>query len=388
MHIIFFLLNVFSDIMTKLKGRKTMKTFKSLGIIETLIENMKSRFIHTPTPIQSASIPVLLSGVDIMAEAETGTGKTLAFLLPMMQSMDPSGPVQALIVAPTRELAIQITEEAEKLNDQFRILSVFGGKDIQGQLKKLNKNVQLIVATPGRLCDHIRRGTINLSKLKYFVLDEVDQLLEMGFRDDINYIMKESNPDKQVIGFSATISKSVKKLAYHIMKDPQFVSTKSADIPYDQIEQYVIMTKPRNKLPDLQSFIDEENPFMAIIFCRTRRRVDNLETSLHQAGYNCMKLHGGMPQSKRQQTIKAFKSLKIQYLIATEVAARGLDITGVTHVINFDIPETVESYIHRIGRTGRVDNQGKTYLFVNEEEEKALFEIEKTLNFKIKRVEK
>lgn len=362
-----------------------MNTFKTLGINDIFIDNLKTRFIHTPTPIQAASIPVLLEGSDVMAEAETGTGKTLAFLLPIMQSMDPDGGIQALIVAPTRELAIQITEEANKLNEELRILSIFGGKDIQGQLKKLNKRVQMIVATPGRLCDHIRRGTIDLSQLNYFVLDEVDQLLEMGFRDDISFIMKESKPVKQVIGYSATISKTVKKLAFNIMKDPKFVSTKVADIPYDQIEQYVIMTKPRNKLADFQQLADNENPFMAIIFCRTRRRVDNLETSLHQAGYNCMKLHGGLPQSKRQQTIKAFKSLKIQYLIATEVAARGLDITGVTHVINYDIPETVESYIHRIGRTGRVDDCGKTYLFVNEEEEKDLFEIEKALNFKIKR---
>jgi len=362
-----------------------MNTFKALGVDNLLVEKLTARYITEPTPIQTQTIPLLLENNDIMAEAETGTGKTLAFLLPIMQRIKLEKGIQALIVAPTRELAIQITEEVEKLNDAYKVLSIFGGKDIQGQLKKLNKNVHIVVATPGRLLDHISRETIDLKQVKHFVLDEVDQLLDMGFRDDIIKIKNSCGKDMQIVGYSATISATVKKLSYKLMKDPVFVSSKAAEIPYDQIDQHVIITRPRKKLEDLQRVLDDENPFMAIIFCRTRRRVDNLEVSLHQAGYNCMKLHGGMPQAKRQQAIKAFKSIKIQYLIATEVASRGLDISGVTHVFNYDIPETVESYIHRIGRTGRSKDSGKTFLFVNEEEIPTLELFEKTLNFKIQR---
>lgn len=361
-----------------------MTTFKELNIHDTLIERLSERYITEPTPIQILSIPYLLQGKNIMAEAETGTGKTLAFLLPIFQNIDLAANIQALILAPTRELAIQITQEAERLNDAVNVLSVFGGKDLQGQMKKLNKKVHVVVATPGRLIDHIKRKTISLNTLKYFVLDEVDQLLDMGFRDDINFIEKETNRNKQVIGYSATISTSVKKLAYRIMENPEFLSVKKEAVP-DAIDQYIVHTTPRNKINDLKKLFDEENPFMAIIFCRTRRRVDELEAKIHQSGYNVMKLHGGMPQSKRQQAIKAFKGLKIQYLIATEVAARGLDITGVTHVFNYDMPETVESYIHRVGRTGRNDT-GKTYLFANEEDEKMIKDIESKLQYKIKEI--
>jgi ATP-dependent RNA helicase DeaD len=216
------------------------------------------------------------------------------------------------------------------------------------------------------------------------VLDEVDQLLDMGFRDDITYITKHSNNCRQTIGFSATIGKNIKKLSYAIMENPEFISAKSSEIPDHQIDQNVIFTKPREKFDDLQHFLNEANPFLAIIFCRTRKRVDTLDLKLAQAGFNCAKLHGGMPQSKRQKSMKAFKALKIQYLICTEVAARGIDVTGVTHVINYDMPETHESYIHRVGRTGRVNATGKTYLFVNEDEKETFESLKTELNLNIK----
>lgn len=362
-------------------------TFQELNINDSLCETLKKNYITTPTPVQVASIPLLLEKKDVIAEAETGTGKTLAFLLPIIQNMTKSSHIQALILAPTRELAIQITEEIEKLQTEYKTLSIFGGKDIQSQLKKLNKEVHIVVATPGRLLDHIKRKTIDLSKVDFFVLDEIDQLLDMGFRDDIITIHKVCNKNMQNIGFSATVSASVKKLSYRLTNDPCFVSAKLSDIPMNQIEQYAVITTPRRKIDKLKVIMDNENPFMGIIFCRTRRRVDNLEAALHQLGCNVMKLHGGMPQSKRQKAIKAFKSLKVQYLVATEVASRGLDITGVTHVFNYDIPETVESYIHRIGRTGRSNDTGKTFLFVNEDEVKDLEAFEKELQFKITRSE-
>lgn len=362
-------------------------TFQDLNIHDALCSVLKKHYITSPTAVQAASIPLLLEKKDVIGEAETGTGKTLAFLLPIIQNMKKASYIQTLILAPTRELAIQITEEIEKLETDYKTLSIFGGKDIQSQLKKLNQEVHIVVATPGRLLDHIKRKTIDLKKVHYFVLDEIDQLLDMGFRDDIITIHKACNKNMQNIGFSATISPSVKKLSYKLTDNPCFVSAKRSDIPVDQIKQYAVITTARWKLDKLKSIMDDENPFMGIIFCRTRRRVDNLEASLHQLGCNVMKLHGGMPQSKRQKAIKAFKSLKVQYLVATEVASRGLDITGVTHVFNYDIPETVESYIHRIGRTGRSQDTGKTFLFVNEDEMSTLEAFEKELQFKIERSE-
>lgn len=362
-------------------------TFQELKINDTLCDALKTHYITVPTPIQQLAIPYILQGKNTIAEAETGTGKTLAFILPILQRMTIKDSLQTLILAPTRELAIQITEEIEKLQTPFKTLSVFGGKDIQNQLKKLGRTHHIVVATPGRLIDHIKRKTIDLKQLNFFVLDEIDQLLDMGFREDIVMIHKACSKNMQLIGFSATISASVKKLSYKLTTSPEFISAKQAEIPTDQIKQYAIITTPRHKINKLTHLMDNEHPFMGIIFCRTRRRVDNLETSLHQMGYNVMKLHGGMPQSKRQKAIKAFKSLKIQYLVATEVASRGLDISGVTHVFNYDIPETVESYIHRIGRTGRSNDTGQTYLLVNEEERPILENIEKTLSITIERRE-
>lgn len=360
-----------------------MTTFKALNINDTLVDILRSQYICEPTPIQTLSIPAIMNGKEIMAEAETGSGKTLAFLLPIIQNCKPEGKIQSLIIAPTRELAIQIYEVATQLAPTLHILNVYGGQDIQTQLKKLKRNVHMIIATPGRLIDHLNRGNINLKSLEYFVLDEVDQLLEMGFRDDLANIAKYCSPTRQTIGFSATISKNVKKLSYLMMSAPEFISCKAEAVPHERIQQHVIYTKPREKFDALDALLNQHNPFLAIVFCRTRRRVDNLEVLMHQAGYNCAKLHGGMPQSKRQRAMKAFRDLKIQYLIATEVAARGLDVTGVTHVIHYDMPETTESYVHRIGRTGRMTETGSSYVLVNEEEREAFQEFVEQLNINI-----
>lgn len=361
-------------------------SFQTLGVNDFFITQLKNQYINEPTAIQKVAIPALLSGQSVIAESETGTGKTLAFVLPVLQQMDLKAGLQTLIIAPTRELAIQITEAIEKLETEFKVLSIFGGRDIQSQMKKLNKDVHIVVATPGRLLDHIKRQTINFKQLRHFILDEVDQLLDMGFRDDIFTILKTCPKKMQMIGFSATVNPAVKKLAYRLIDSPQFISAKMAETPVDQIKQYAIITKPRNKQADFIELTQNIQPFMAIVFCRTRRRVDQLEMALHQQGFNCTKLHGGMPQSKRQKAIKAFKSLSIQYLIATEVASRGLDISGVTHVFNYDIPENSESYIHRIGRTGRAKEDGVTYVFVNEDEVNQLQVIEKDIQCEIEKI--
>lgn len=363
-----------------------MIKFKNLGISEQILSTLKKQGISEPTPIQEQSILLIKDGYDIIAEAQTGTGKTLAFLLPMFENMSSdTDTIQGLILTPTRELAIQITEEALKLKEgkDLNILAAYGGKDIGSQLKKLKGNIHLVIATPGRLLDHLNRGTIKLDKLKTLVLDEADQMLLMGFKNEVEAVIKETSKKRQMLCFSATMSPQVKKLAYRYMNDPKVVTVEKEEVTLKNIEQVLIETTDRRKQEDLCKVLDEDNPFMAIIFCRTKRRVDVLETALHQKGYNCKKLHSDIIQSKRERIMKSFKNCDIQYLIATDVAARGLDITGVTHIYNYDIPETTESYIHRIGRTGRVGEKGRAYLFVAPKDKKALDVIERQIQYKI-----
>lgn len=357
-----------------------MNSFKDLGISNTLLQKLNHQYITEPTEIQSLTIPMIYQGQNFVAEAPTGSGKTLAFLLPLIDKIETSSNLECLVIVPTRELVLQISGVAKKLSDELNVLSIYGGQEIQGQLKKLKGSVNMIVATPGRLIDHLKRESLKLTDIRHLILDEVDQLIEMGFQPDLDLILKACPEKRQTLGFSATISPKVKKQAYKMMATPNFVSTKKKSTDHDRIDHFLIETKPRNKQDDLVALLNKENPFLCIIFCRTRRRVEQLETNLHQLGFNCKMLHGGMAQNKRQQAIKAFRDLSIQYLIATEVAARGLDITGVSHVINYDMPESIESYVHRIGRTGRVQNTGKTYLFSNPEDEETLKEIKKSLN--------
>lgn len=370
-----------------MKGMKIMN-FKQLGLSDDLIKILNKSGIADPTPIQKQSIPQIIDGKDVIAEAATGTGKTLAFLLPLLENINPkSNEIQALILTPTRELAIQITNEANKLKEfnDISILPVYGGKDIASQLKKLNNNIHLIIATPGRLLDHLERKTIDLSKLKTFILDEADQMLLMGFKNEVESIISKMPRKKQILCFSATIDSSVKKLAYRYMKNPIEVFIKQDDIALDAIEQDIVETTDRKKRDALCKVLDEDNPFMAIIFCRTKRRVDELEAVLHTRKYNCEKLHSDIPQNKRERIMKSFRNAEIQYLIATDVAARGLDINGITHIYNYDIPESVESYIHRIGRTGRAGESGYTCMFIDPKNIKDVNEIEDVIGFKIRR---
>ncbi len=362
--------------------------FKQLDLKENLLNILEKSRITSPTPIQEQSIPIIKQGKDIIAEAATGTGKTLAFLLPLFEKIDPkSNTTQALILSPTRELAIQITNESNKLNEnnEINILATYGGKDIAGQLKKLNNNVQLIIATPGRLLDHLRRKSIDLSNLNTFILDEADQMLFMGFKNEVEEIIKEMPKKKQMLCFSATMDSAVKKLAYRFMTNPIEISVQKEEVTLSSIKQDVVETTDRNKREALCKVLDEDNPFMAIIFCRTKRRVDELEAVLHTRKYNCVKLHSDIPQNKRERIMKSFRNADIQYLIATDVAARGIDISGITHIYNYDIPENVESYIHRIGRTGRAGESGYTCMFIDPKNMASLKEIEDTIGFKIRR---
>lgn len=362
--------------------------FNDLKIKKELIEVLKKQGIKSPTEIQREAIPTILTKRDFIGEAKTGTGKTLAFLIPLMQNINPKdNNTQLLVIAPTRELAIQITEEANKLNynEELKILSAYGGKDIGSQLKKLKNNIHIIIATPGRLIDHLKRGSINLKKLQAVVIDEADQMLLMGFKNEIDEIMKAVPKKRQTLCLSATMDSTVKKLAYRYMVDPVFVDIKEENKTVDKIKQDIVETTDRWKQDSLSSVLKEDNPFMAIIFCRTKRRADVLEVALKQKGFNCALIHSDIPQNKRERIIKSFRDADIQYLIATDVAARGLDVTGVTHIYNYDVPETAEIYIHRIGRTGRAGEEGYTCMFAADKDKHLVEKIEDSIGFNINR---
>lgn len=363
-----------------------MNEFESLGINQSLIQQLNQQNIQSPTPIQSLTISEILTGRDLMAEAQTGTGKTLAFLLPMFQQADPDSPhIQGLILSPTRELAIQITAEAKKLaeNTDCEILALYGGQDMQKQLKKLSRPVTFVIATPGRLLDHLHRETVDLTHLRTLVLDEADQMLYIGFQNEIEMILKRTNRDRQLLCFSATLDSKVKKIAYKHMTDPLEVAAEKEQITLDAIEQQVVLTTDRWKQEALFAALDKTNPFLGIVFCRTKRRADTLEAAMTRNGYLCNKLHGSMTQNARQRVMKGFRDARYQYLIATDVAARGLDIAGVSHIYNYDIPESPESYIHRIGRTGRMGDSGTAITFVAPKDRNLLKTIEENIEMKI-----
>ncbi|PQZ52394.1 RNA helicase [Bacillus sp. MYb209] len=366
-----------------------LKNFLELGISETFNHTLRENGIAEATPIQEKAIPVVMSGKDIIGQAKTGTGKTLAFVLPILEKINSeSSDVQALIVAPTRELALQITAEIKKMlvhREDINVLAIYGGQDVAQQLRKLKGNTHIVVATPGRLLDHIRRETIDLSNLSMLVLDEADQMLYFGFLYDIEDILDETPDSKQTMLFSATMPKDIKKLAKRYMEEPQMIHVQSEEVTVDTIEQRVIETTDRAKQDALRFVMDRDQPFLAVVFCRTKLRASKLYDNLKGFGYNCDELHGDLSQGKRERVMKSFRDAKIQYLIATDVAARGLDVDGVTHVFNYDIPEDVESYIHRIGRTGRAGGSGLAITFVAEKDERYLEEIEKTLGAPLQR---
>lgn len=364
--------------------------FLQLGINKEMVDVLKKLGINVPTPIQEQSIEIINQSKDVIAEAQTGTGKTLAFLLPIFESTSIENEnIQSLIITPTRELAIQITNEATKLKKakNINILAAYGGKDINSQTRKLKGNIHMIIATPGRLLDHISRSTIDLSHLKTMVIDEADQMLLMGFKNEVEKIISKTPKNRQTLCFSATINEQVKKLAYKYMNNPLSISIQNENkgITLDNIKQEVVITTDRKKQDALCDVLNKDNPFMAMIFCRTKIRVDNLEEALHLKGYNCVKLHSDIQQSKRERIMKNFRNGDIQYLIATDVASRGLDISGVSNIYNYDMPENAESYIHRIGRTGRKGEEGYTCLFAAQKDMSMLHEIEKAIGFEISR---
>jgi ATP-dependent RNA helicase DeaD len=362
--------------------------FIELGVRPELAQILQKNGIALPTPVQETAIPVLLTGKDGIIQAQTGTGKTLAFALPILERVKPGRhEVQALIVTPTRELAIQITTEFKKLAPvvDAQVLAVYGGQDVEAQIRKLKGAAHIVVATPGRLLDHLRRGTINLSTVSMLVLDEADQMLDMGFLTEVEDIIRHIAGSRQTMLFSATMPGGVKTLAKKYMRNPEDIRIQGKKVTLEDIKQLVVETTDRAKQQKLIAAIEMYHPFLAVVFCRTKIRAKKLTEALLAHGINVDELHGDLTQAKRERVMELFRQAKIQVLVATDVAARGLDVEGVTHVFNYDIPLDAESYIHRIGRTGRAGSKGMAITFVAPKDRMNLQKIEQGIGQTIER---
>lgn len=356
-----------------------MKTFQDLNINKDALAILKKSSIYEPTPVQEAAIPVVRSGRDAIVQAPTGTGKTLAFLLPLFERMKSSvGVVQTLIVTPTRELTIQISKVAAGLGEAFDIktLAIYGGQDIERQKQKLGRHPQLIIGTPGRLLDHLRHRTLDLSTANKIVLDEADEMLKLGFIEDVETLLSSLAADRQLVLFSATIPERVRKLAHRFMDKPEEIVIEAKNFTLDTIEQKIVDTTEENKLDKLCELINSYQPYLAMVFCHTKQRVHNVTMALAGRGYLVDELHGDLSQVQRTLVMKRFREAKLQILVTTDIAARGIDVEGVTHVFNYDIPQGTEDYIHRIGRTGRAGHDGVAVTFVNARQYEQLRRIE------------
>ncbi|MFE4814453.1 DEAD/DEAH box helicase [Peribacillus simplex] len=365
-----------------------MTLFSELGLDRTSMKSIEKMGFEEASPIQSQTIPLALEGKDIIGQAQTGTGKTAAFGIPLMENIDINNEnVQGIVIAPTRELAIQVSEELFKLGygKRARVLAVYGGQDIDRQIRALKKKPHIIVGTPGRLLDHIKRKNIKLGGVHTVVLDEADEMLNMGFIEDIELILSTVPDERQTLLFSATMPDPIRKIAERFMQEPVLVRVKAKEMTVDRIEQYYLELKESEKFDTLARLFDIQTPDLAIVFGRTKRRVDELASALNIRGYMAEGIHGDLSQAKRLSVLKKFKDGSIDVLVATDVAARGLDISGVTHVYNFDIPQDPESYVHRIGRTGRAGKHGIAITFVTPRERGQLHAVEHTTK---KRMEK
>ena len=345
--------------------------FNELGLDSALLESIEKMGFEEATPIQAQTIPKALAGLDVIGQAQTGTGKTASFGLPMLQKIDPSKKgVQGLVIAPTRELAIQTQEELFRLgrDKKIRVQAVYGGADINRQIRQLKENPQIVVGTPGRLLDHISRRTLKLATVETLVLDEADEMLNMGFLEDIESIIKQVPENRQTLLFSATMPDDIKRIGVQFMKDPEHVRIKSNEMTATLIDQYFVKCKDYEKFDIMTRLLDVQTPELTIVFGRTKRRVDELARGLEMRGYRAEGIHGDLSQQKRMSVLRDFKNNHLDILVATDVAARGLDISGVTHVYNYDIPQDPESYVHRIGRTGRAGQEGMSVTFVTPNE--------------------
>ena len=366
-----------------------MTTFKALEVSEPILKSLEKMGFEEATPIQAETIPFAMEGKDVIGQAQTGTGKTAAFGIPMIEKFDRHDrKIQGLVVAPTRELAIQVAAEINRLGRTkgIRVLPIYGGQHMQRQIKALKDGPHIVVATPGRLLDHMRRRTIRIQDVKTVVLDEADEMLNMGFIDDIREILKGVPEDRQTLLFSATMPREIRDIATNMMKNPKMIKVKATEMTVKNIEQSFIEVPERDKFDTLTNHLDIHAPRLAIVFSRTKKRVDEIAEGLQVRGFRAEGIHGDLTQGKRMSVLNKFKHGRIEVLVATDVAARGLDISNVTHVYNFDIPQDPESYVHRIGRTGRAGKTGEALSFVTPREIAHLQVIQKVTKSKIKRI--
>ncbi|EMF0085779.1 DEAD/DEAH box helicase [Enterococcus hirae] len=353
--------------------------FKELELSPELLKSVERAGFEEATPIQSETIPLALSGKDVIGQAQTGTGKTAAFGLPMLEKIDTNRhELQGLVIAPTRELAIQTQEELYRLgrDKRVRVQAVYGGADIGRQIRGLKDRPHIVVGTPGRMLDHINRHTLKLGTVETLVLDEADEMLNMGFLEDIESIISKVPEERQTLLFSATMPPAIKNIGVKFMRSPTHVKIKAKEMTADLIDQYYVRAKEYEKFDIMTRLFDVQTPELTIVFGRTKRRVDELARGLEARGYRAEGIHGDLSQQKRMSVLRSFKNGHLDILVATDVAARGLDISGVTHVYNYDIPQDPESYVHRIGRTGRAGKGGMSVTFVTPNEMSYLHVIE------------
>ncbi|MDD7361688.1 MAG: DEAD/DEAH box helicase, partial [Streptococcus alactolyticus] len=354
--------------------------FTELHLSENILKAVEKAGFEEPSPIQELTIPLALEGKDVIGQAQTGTGKTAAFGLPTLDKIDTSRHVvQALVIAPTRELAVQGQEELFRFGREkgVKVRSVYGGSSIEKQIKALRSGAHIVVGTPGRLLDLIKRKALKLDHVETLILDEADEMLNMGFLEDIEAIISRVPENRQTLLFSATMPEAIKRIGVKFMYDPEHVRVAAKELTTDLVDQYYIRVKEQEKFDTMTRLIDVERPELAIVFGRTKRRVDELTRGLKLRGYRAEGIHGDLDQGKRLRVLRDFKNDNIDILVATDVAARGLDISGVTHVYNYDIPQDPESYVHRIGRTGRAGKEGMSVTFVTPNEMDYLRTIEK-----------
>ena len=365
--------------------------FEDLGLNDKILKAINELGFEEPSKIQKEAIPVVLEGHDVIGQAQTGTGKTLAFGAPVLNKIgSPKGVIGSVIITPTRELAIQVNDEINRIGKYtgIKTLPVYGGKPIDRQIRAIKQGVDVLVGTPGRLLDLIRRKVVKLGNVSFVVLDEADEMLDMGFIEDIKEIVSNCPEDRQTMLFSATMPPAIKNLAKSYMKkDIKHISITKNTVTVSTVKQYYFEIKQNNRFESLCRVLDYDEPTSAIIFCKTKKGVDELVEKLQIRGYNVEGMHGDMTQDHRMNTLRKFKEKNLEFLVATDVAARGIDVESVTHVINYDLPQDSDSYVHRIGRTGRANREGTSYTFVTAREYKVLKQIERATKGKIVRKE-
>jgi ATP-dependent RNA helicase DeaD len=366
-----------------------LEKFKNLGLSEKSLLAIAKKGFEEPSPIQTLTIPLLLKNEkDIVGQAQTGTGKTAAFGLPIMDNIiENTGKVQALVMAPTRELAVQVAEEMNSYRGgrSIGILPVYGGQSYDQQFRRLKKGVEIIVGTPGRLIDHLNRGTLKLDDLKFMVLDEADEMLNMGFIDDIELILSKTPKEKRVLLFSATMPQRIVQLAEKFMGEYEVIKVPSKQLTVNLTDQIYFEVRTSDKFEALCRIIDVEKEFYALVFCRTKLKTDHLANALIDRGYDAASLHGDISQAQRERILSQFKKKRVTILVATDVAARGIDINNLTHVLNYSLPQDPESYVHRIGRTGRAGKQGTAITFITPSEYRKLMNIQRISKSEIRK---